>query len=247
MSQEFLAKARSAPKRALLLAAGLGTRLRPITDHIPKCLVPIHGEPLLYRWLDLLCGSGVDEIIVNTHYFADRVVEACAASAWKDQIILAHEPYLLGTAGTLKHHRKRLEVGNFWLIHADNLSHFNVKEFVSAFKYRPSVCVGTMMTFRTDAPSQCGIAVCNEQDILTDYFEKVAAPPSNMANAAVFLLDPRIFQVLDASADAFDFCRDIVPKMVGRINTFKNDCYHRDIGTVASYQQALLDVRPKIQ
>ena len=65
MSQEFLANARSAPKRALLLAAGLGTRLRPITDHIPKCLVPIHGEPLLYRWLDLLCGSGVDEIIVT--------------------------------------------------------------------------------------------------------------------------------------------------------------------------------------
>ena len=61
--------------RALLLAAGLGTRLRPITDKIPKCLVPIQGRPLLEIWLDKLCEVGVQEFLVNTHYLAAQVEE----------------------------------------------------------------------------------------------------------------------------------------------------------------------------
>ncbi len=58
--------------RALLLAAGLGTRLRPITDKIPKCLVPIQGKPLLEIWLDKLYEAGVQEFLVNTHYLLLR-------------------------------------------------------------------------------------------------------------------------------------------------------------------------------
>lgn len=90
------------PFRALLLSAGLGTRLRPITLHTPKCLVPIGGEALLGRWLRKLEMAGCDSVLVNTHYLAEQV-EAFLKS-WQSSTMTVqtvHEPELLGTAGTL--------------------------------------------------------------------------------------------------------------------------------------------------
>ena len=90
------------PLRALLLAAGLGTRLRPITTYTPKCLVPIGGEPLLGRWLRKLEAVGCDSVLVNTHYLADQVdafLQNWHSSTMSVQA--SYEPQLLGTAGTL--------------------------------------------------------------------------------------------------------------------------------------------------
>ena len=88
------------PFRTLLLAAGLGTRLRPITLHTPKCLVPIGGEPLLQRWLRTLELAGCDAVLINTHHLAEEV-EAFLQSwqSGKMAIQTIHEPELLGTAG----------------------------------------------------------------------------------------------------------------------------------------------------
>ena len=88
--------------RALLLAAGLGTRLRPITLHTPKCLVPIKGEPLLGHWLRKLEIAGCDSVLINTHYLADQV--EAFLKGWQSSTMVVqtvHEPQLLGTAGTL--------------------------------------------------------------------------------------------------------------------------------------------------
>ena len=87
--------------RALLLAAGLGTRLRPITDVIPKCLVPIHGKPLLGYWFDLLAPSCIDKIFINTHYLEDQVFEFLESVVSNKEIILLREPQLMGTGGTI--------------------------------------------------------------------------------------------------------------------------------------------------
>ncbi|MGH9203514.1 MAG: sugar phosphate nucleotidyltransferase, partial [Vicinamibacterales bacterium] len=86
--------------RALLLAAGYGTRLKPLTDAVPKCLVPIRGRPLLDYWLDLLFTDGIEAALINTHHLADRVQAFVAASRWKSRVTLVHEDSLLGTGGT---------------------------------------------------------------------------------------------------------------------------------------------------
>ena len=88
--------------RALLLAAGLGTRLRPITDSVPKCLVPIRGRPLLGYWFDILFRGGVDRALVNLHYHADAVRSFIPASPWRGRIETVYEEKLLGTAGTAR-------------------------------------------------------------------------------------------------------------------------------------------------
>ena len=87
---------------ALLLAAGLGSRLRPITNNTPKCLVPINGKPLLEYWLENIFNSGINECLINTHYLNNKVDDYVANSKYKKKIKLVFEKNLLGNAGSLK-------------------------------------------------------------------------------------------------------------------------------------------------
>ena len=133
--------------RALLLAAGLGTRLRPITDTIPKCLVPVAGRPLLDYWFDLLFAAGVERALVNTHYFADRVQQHIAGSPWKARIDQIYETELLGTGGTFVANRNWFGPGAFLLAHADNLTDFDLAAMQAKHAARPAGCVMTMLAF----------------------------------------------------------------------------------------------------
>lgn len=226
--------------KALLLAGGLGSRLKPLTDTIPKCLVPICGKPLLDYWLEILVNAGIDSILINTHYLANQVISHCEQSKYKDVIDIVYEPELLGTAGTLRSNRKYFEK-KILLAHADNFTIFDVDAFVNMHNKRSKNCQATMMTFTTDTPSSCGIVELNQEGVLIDFHEKVSNPPSNKANAAVFLLENSCLAWLDQNLDAVDFCKDVIPLGLGQIQTFHNSIYHRDIGTPESYQLANLD------
>src|SRR6185312_5115104 len=104
--------------RALLLAAGIGSRLRLITNTTPKCLVPIHQRPLLAYWLDLLLAGGIERVLINTHYMAEKVRNFVANSPWCDRVDLVHEDELLGTGGTLVSNRGYFGCAPFLLAHA---------------------------------------------------------------------------------------------------------------------------------
>lgn len=229
--------------RALLAAGGFGTRLRPITEHTPKCLVPINGKPLLGYWLDLLCCAGVEKILINTHYLPDLVRDYCLNHPNSDRLLLVHEEKLLGTAGTLLANSAFFGNKSFLFAHADNLSLFSIEAFVAQFNMKAAHEIGTMMTFVTDCPKDCGIVTVDARAALIAYTEKPLAPVSNLANAAVFLFDERIHQHLNSMDSApCDFCAEVVPTLVGRLNTFHNSSYHRDIGTVEALNQANRDM-----
>src|SRR6185436_15356190 len=111
--------------RALLLAAGLGTRLRPLTDSVPKCLVPVQGRPLLDYWLELLAPGGIERMLINTHYLPQQVRDFVARSRWREGITLVHEEKLLGTGGTVLANRAFFGAAAFMVAHADNLTRFD--------------------------------------------------------------------------------------------------------------------------
>ena len=224
--------------RALLLAGGEGTRLRPLTLTTPKCLVPINGKPLLGLWFDMLFNAGIARALVNTFYLPDQVVAFVNASPWASRIDLVHEDTLLGTAGTLRANAGYFSGGTFLMAHADNLSRFSVEDFFAAHAKRPEGCIGTMMTFETSRPRDCGIVETDARGVAVAIHEKVENPPGNLANAAVFILEPAIFRALGDVPLATDFCRDIVPRLAGHWFTFHNAVYHRDIGSPESYARA---------
>ena len=225
--------------RALLLAAGLGTRLRPITDKIPKCLVPVRGRPLLSYWFDMLFTDGVSRALVNTHYHADAVNAFVAESPWRDSVELVYEEQLLGTGGTVLRNREWFGREAFMVVHADNLSRFPVHEFISAHRQRPDGAAMTMMTFDTDAPQSCGIVELDARGVVQHFHEKVANPPGTRANGAVYIIEPEVVDFLATLEREFlDFSIDVIPAFLGRIATYHNTGYHRDIGTIDSLRKA---------
>jgi mannose-1-phosphate guanylyltransferase len=229
--------------KALLLAAGLGTRLRPITYNIPKCLVPINGKPLLEYWLENLSSVGVDEFLINTSYLSEQVEEFVKSSKYKDKITVVYEKELLNTGGTLLANKFFFDEEAFLFIHADNLSFCNFQSFIDAHNNRDSICEITMMLFQTDNPSSCGIVELNVNNIVEKFHEKVSNPPSNLANGAVYILEPSIFNVLEKfTKKEIDFSNDVLPQYMGKINTFLNNEYHRDIGSVESYALSQIEV-----
>ncbi len=228
--------------RAIVLAAGLGMRLRPLTNSVPKCLVPIHGRPLLDYWLDLLLSSDFERILINTHHLAGAVREYIASSPWHRQVDLVHEDELLGTGGTILRNRDYLGGRPFLVAHGDNLTRFNVRAFVQRHAIRPCGTEITMMTFRTDSPQSCGIVQVDGSGVVTGFYEKVANPPGDCANAAVYIFEPSLIDFLASlGKPVIELSTDVLPHYLGRIATFHNADYHRDIGTIESLNTARLD------
>src|SRR5882762_2859918 len=143
--------------RALLLAAGIGSRLLPITAKTPKCLVAINGRPLLDYWLELLFGAGIERALVNTHWLAEQVAAYVKAARWASRIDLVHEAELLGTGGTVLANREWFQGRPFVLAHADNLTDSDDAGLTVAHRARLSGHLMTMLGFRTDDPRSCGV------------------------------------------------------------------------------------------
>jgi mannose-1-phosphate guanylyltransferase len=225
--------------RALLLAAGLGTRLRPLTDTVPKCLVEINARPLLDYWIDLLSNAGVSDILINLHYLPEKVLAYVSQCPYPCRITTVMEDQLLLTAGTVLKNREFFQQEPVMLIHADNLSLFDVGAFMDRYYTRADNIDITMMTFHTDVPQTCGIVELDGQGAVIQLHEKVKEPPGNLANAAVYILAPTVIDFMASlGKEVIDFSTEVLPHFMGRINTFHNNVYHRDIGNLESLMLA---------
>jgi len=228
--------------RALLLSAGLGTRLRPLTESVPKCLVPIKGKPLMEYWLELFCRTGITPVLVNLHYLSEQVEAYIKSNPNREYVQTVYEEKLLGTGGTLLKNRAFFENDQIFLAHGDNLSVFNINAFIDAHNSRPDGCEITMMTFETETPQSCGIVELDQNRVVCAFHEKVNNPPGNLANGAVYIIEPSILDFLESlGKDVIDFSTEVLPDYLGRIYTYHNNQYHRDIGTIESYQKAEIE------
>ena len=224
--------------RALLLAAGLGTRLAPITNKIPKCLVPINGRPLLEIWIEKLVDIGISEIVINTHYLADQVESFINTNKFRNRICLKYEPTLLGTAGTLLSCLPFFCGNDAIIIHADNFCQENLRGLIQAHMNRPDKCLMTMLAFRTDKPSQCGIIEVNDEGVVISFHEKAVSPPGNLANGAIYLLSADFIENLRKSEFKFqDFSTEVIPGYLGKIYAYETFETFLDIGTPENYMK----------
>jgi|TARA_B100000315_G_scaffold250040_1_gene282201 mannose-1-phosphate guanylyltransferase len=223
--------------KAILLAAGLGARLRPLTNKIPKCLVPIKGKPLLEIWLDRLSESGIGPFLINVHHLKEQVIDFVTESRYRSSVEVVEESTLLGTAGTLFSNRGFFEDADGMLIHADNYCLADFKEFMQAHYNRIEGCLMTMMTFETDYPQSCGVVEVDSQGVVIGFHEKVSNPPTTIANAAVYIFSR---EMLASFPEASDLSTQVLPKYVGKIQTYHTAETLIDIGTAETYQQACL-------
>ena len=230
-------------KKAILLSAGFGTRLRPLTNTLPKCLVPINGKPLLQIWLEQLTENGIEEFLINSHYLSEQVQKFIENSVFKNHVTIFHEPELLGTLGTLKSTLGFWKNESVLIAHADNLCLCSWQKFQQKFFSNSDDVLGTMMVFNTDRPKSCGIIEYNDSGLVTAFHEKVENPPSSLANAAIYLFHPRVSKLIEQSTlHETDISLHLIPKLVGKLNFWQTDGYLRDIGCVASLAKAESDM-----
>jgi mannose-1-phosphate guanylyltransferase len=216
--------------KAFLLAAGLGTRLRPLTYRVPKCLVDVGGRPLLDIWLDALAMAGVDEVLLNVHHLHGLVEEHVAARGGRAPFVtVVHEPVLLGSAGTLRANRDFVADEPFFLaINADNLTTFDVGRLVEAHHSAP--LLATLAVFRAAHPERCGI-VAVQDGLVVGFEEKPVHPVGNLANAGLYAFDPRVLDLLEGDGP-LDIGRHLLPRVVGRSRAVDiGVAYFLDIGT----------------
>jgi mannose-1-phosphate guanylyltransferase len=227
--------------RTILLAAGFGKRLMPLTKDIPKCLVPIKGVPLLEIWLTRLIKFNLGPFLINTHYKSGQVESYVRASKYSKEVRIATESVLMGTAGTLIKNIDFFQGKDGLLIHSDNYCMADFNAFVEAHQNRPKECLLTMMTFRTNNPSSCGIVELNRKGIVTSFYEKVTNPPGNLANGAIYILSAELLEMIKKElAGAKDFSTEILSHLIGRIYTYETQEIFIDIGTPETYKQANL-------
>ena len=226
--------------RALILSAGFGTRLRPLTNKIPKCLVKINGEPLLAHWLKTLESINCEATLINTHYLADKVERFISSYLTKTmRIESVYERELLGTLGTLLKNKSWFVNKTGLLIHGDNITNANFREFIQAHSKRPKECILTMMTFETATPKSCGIVETDKNGIMINFHEKVKNPPSNIANGAIYLFDYSFLEWLEKKQiKGNDISYDLLPLLKNKIQTWHTKEVFLDIGTPNSLKKA---------
>jgi mannose-1-phosphate guanylyltransferase len=225
--------------RVLLLAAGVGSRLMPYTATTPKCLIEVNDRPLLDYWLELLFDAGIERVLINTHYLAEQVNAHVKASRWASKIDLVYEAELLGTGGTVLANRDWFQGKPFVLAHADNLTDFDVAGLIAAHQARPAGHLMTMLAFRTDDPQSCGILELDERQTVVAFHEKVANPPGNLANGAVYVFEPEVIDIIAArGTPVVDLSTEIIPGFLGQILSVETNGYHRDIGNPEALSRA---------
>lgn len=233
--------------KALILAAGLGTRLRPLTNTTPKPLLPIGDKPLLYYHLDQLLRCGVTNVLINTHYLSEQIdsfVRDYQASHSKINISTAFESTLLGSAGTVLANRDFfLNTNDFLIVYGDNLTDINYQKIFSY--HLEGTTPVTIATYRESKPEEKGIIECDESNIITRFIEKPKAGEtmSNLANAGVYVLNQSIFSILNElnHNELLDFGYHVFPYLLKRGIPMR--IYHMnetilDIGTPENYTLA---------
>ena len=223
--------------RAMLFAAGLGTRLQPLTDSLPKCLVPVNGRPMIDYPLLLLRHYGIREIVVNVHHFADRVEEYLGDGSRLDvEIVYSREETLLDTGGGLLGARRFLDQGTFVVINSDVLIDLRLDAALRFHRERQAAA--TLVLRKDPAAESYGAIWTDSRGVIGRFLEHEApSPPRGALEQRMFtgvhVAEPGIFRYMDGAAP-FSITRATYPAMLKgaeRLCGFPFDGEWQDLGT----------------
>ena len=222
--------------KAFLLSAGIGSRLRPITDVTPKCMLVIDDRPLLDIWLDEFDRAGVDEVLVNLHHLPDVVRRHLAARTGPPAVRTVFEPQLLGSAGTLVANRQWVDGEELFLAcNADNLTDFDLRTLIDEHReHRP---IATLTLFHSPQPSAGGVVELDAVGKVIGFVEKPSRPVSDLTNAGIYAFHPAVLDEI-GGVPPKDIGYDLLPRLVGRARAVLVDGYFRDIGTADACRRA---------
>jgi mannose-1-phosphate guanylyltransferase len=222
--------------KAFLLAGGLGTRLRPLTDSTPKCLLPVQGIPILQIWFDICRQYGIDEVLINIHAHGDAVRSFIEGHQDGLRVRLFEETSLLGSAGTVLANQEWVsEELSFWVFYADVLTTANLNQMLAFHDTRDQIA--TIGVYEVPDPSRCGIVQVDDGGVVRDFVEKPRYPVGNLAFSGLMLATPALLDLIPDTSPV-DLGFHVLPRIVGRMAAYRIPDFLMDIGTLETYRAA---------
>ena len=204
--------------KAMILAGGLGTRLRPITKTMPKCMVQVHKKPLLEYIIWWMSSYGIGDIIINLNitHFPQVVMDYFEDGRdFGVKISYSIESEILGTAGGVKKVESFFNNEPFLVWYGDHLSTINLRYLTLTHQIKKGI--GTLAIYQRDNVTESGIVDLDKNSLITAFKEKPKEDEvfSHWANAAIFVLEPEIFKYIPTNT-YYDFSYNVFPALVNR-------------------------------
>ncbi len=221
--------------KAIILAAGKGTRLGKLTQNTPKCLLPVGNKSMLEHWFSILNRHNINEVLINTHHLADKVVSHCAKSISTGiKITFSYEKELLGTAKTINTNRNFVKDDrHFLIVYADTWMNIDLHKMLKVQKRHQGI--GTIGLYRPEDLKDQGVVKVEGRKI-TDIEEKSKSPKGKHAFAGIMIGIQTMFRFYNDSMT--DLVRDWLPVIKDGLNPFFIDEMVYDIGTSERYKLA---------
>ena len=232
-------------KKALILAAGLGTRLRPVTETIPKAMIPLLNHPIMEYTLALCYEHGIREVVINVHYFPERVKKYFGSRYKNIKITYSYEKELLENAGALDKVKKFFKGEEVFLVIAsDNIANFDLTA-MSTLHFEKKA-VATIATTTADDPSKYGIVETDSEDRIKSFQEKPpkAEARSDQVATCCYLFSREIFKFIPPGKVSH-FGKQIFPALLSAqqpMYAFRHKGYWNDVGNPSNYKQAVFDL-----
>jgi len=232
-----------APK-AHIMAAGLGTRLAPLTDRTAKPMAAVVNRPVMAHIVRLLAGHGVTEICVNLHRHAAQIEDYFGdGAAFGVRTHYRIEETLLGTAGGTGGFRELLAGGTFVVVSGDALTDADISSLLAAHRRRGAIA--TLAVKEVDDPSHYGVVVHDDAGRITGFQEKPAKADalSCLCNCGIYAFEPAIFDLIAPGAFV-DYARDVFPRLLADGEPFyiwRLEGYWNDVGSIREYVRGNFD------
>ncbi|HJV46863.1 MAG TPA: sugar phosphate nucleotidyltransferase [Bacillota bacterium] len=222
--------------KAIILAGGKGTRLRPLTSHLPKPMVPLLNRPCIEYTLQLLREHGIRDIAITLHYLADQVMDYFGdGKDWGVHLHYFIENLPLGTAGSVRNAADFLDEP-FIVMSGDTLTNLSIQE--AAHFHHKNHSEATMVLKKITYPLEYGVVLTDSHQRITQFVEKPSwgQALSDKVNTGLYILEPSIFRLIPPDQE-IDFSKDVFPQLLGtnKLYGFETDAYWSDIGNPESY------------
>lgn len=232
--------------KAMVMSAGVGSRLEPLTLSVPKPLVPIANKPVMTILFEKLAQIGIKDVICNTYYLSDQIIDRYSNNDLGINFNYIVEDTLSGTAGGVKKCQKFFDKNStFVVLSGDGLTNADIKKGIEIHQKSNAIATIGIKRIPQEYVSHFGVVVTDSKGFITEFQEKpsVEEAKSSFINTGIYIFDYKIFDYIPQNT-FYDFAKNVFPKLLEEhaINTFEITEYWSDIGTLDQYKQTTLDL-----
>lgn len=230
--------------KAVIMAGGEGTRLRPITCTMPKPLVPLLNKPIVDYTMELLKRHGIDKAVYTVRYMADDIKNYVGNGVrWNIDCDFVEEDRPLGTAGGVAL-AVNADDEEILVMSGDGITDLNISELIA--EHRKSHAEATIVLKKVQCPTEYGIAILNDDNTINNFIEKpeLSEVFSDLANTGIYVISKRALELIPSNTE-FDFSKQLFPKMLSlgmKIFGYVTNDYWCDIGNISEYRRAQRDM-----